>query len=85
MTYNYVFRQVKGVVTRFDELIQQIKTDQIQRQQYKIDESLSIDVFNSSIEGEGHSSSVLNGQFIHSQLLIDWLIRMNHRRTEEKN
>ena len=38
-----------------------------------MDESLSINIFNSN---EGQSTSDLNGEFIHSQLLIECLIRM---------
>ena len=75
---------MKGVVVRLDELIQQIKTDQNQRQQQRMDESLSINVFNSSVQGEGQSSSGLNGQFIHSQLLIHCLIRMKLSKDERK-
>ena len=79
-----LFCQVKDVVVRLDELIQQIQTDQTQRQHQKFDESLSINIFNSSVQGERQSSSGLNGQFVHSQLLIDCLIRMKISNDERK-
>jgi tetratricopeptide (TPR) repeat protein len=75
---------VKGVHTRLDDLIHQIKADQIQRQHHKIDEALAITIFNSNIPGEEQSSTGLNGQFIHSQLLIDCLIRMKSSSNEKQ-
>ena len=57
-------------------MIHQIQTDRSEKQHHKIDEVLIINVFNSDVQNEGQSSTGLNGQFIHSQLLIDCLIRM---------
>jgi tetratricopeptide (TPR) repeat protein len=67
---------VKGVMVRLDELIQKIKADQTQRQHQKVDETLAISIFKSNVPSQGQSSTGLNGQFIHSQLLIECLIRM---------
>jgi hypothetical protein len=71
-------------MVRLDDLVHQIQTDQTQRQRHKIDEALSISVFNSNADGEGQSSTGLNGQFIHSQLLIDCLIRMESLPNEKQ-
>jgi tetratricopeptide (TPR) repeat protein len=65
-------------------MIHQIKSDQNQRQYSKIDESLSINIFNSNENGAGQSTSDLNGQFLHSQILIDCLIRIKSNSTDEK-
>ncbi|CAF2972271.1 unnamed protein product [Rotaria sp. Silwood2] len=65
------FTKVKGVIVRFDELIQQIEKDYTQQQHDKIDEPLLIKVFD-----EKNISTDLHDQFIHAQLLIDCLIRM---------
>jgi tetratricopeptide (TPR) repeat protein len=70
------FSKVKGVFVQLDELIHQIQADQTQQQHHKIDEPLTISIFNSHMQGEEQSSTELNGQFIHSQLLIDCLLRM---------
>jgi hypothetical protein len=59
------------VYSDLDELIDRIQKDQTQRQRQKLEESLSISVFNSVINEEGRSSTKLDGQFLHSQLLID--------------
>jgi hypothetical protein len=75
---------MKGVIAQLDELIQQIQGDQIQRLNQKIDEVLVISVFNSDVQDEGQSSTGLNGQFIHSQLLIDCLIRMKSSSNERE-
>lgn len=50
--------------------------DQNEWQYSKIDESLSINIYISSKDGEGQSTCDLNGEFLHLQILIDCLIRM---------
>ena len=65
-------------------MIKKIKFDQIQRQHSKIDESLSINIHNLNVKDEGQSTTGFNGQFIHSQLLIDCLIRMKSNPTDQK-
>jgi tetratricopeptide (TPR) repeat protein len=72
------------VHVRLDDLIHQIKADQTQRQHHKTDEVFAISIFNSNIQGEEQSSTRLNGQFIHSQLLIDCLIRMESSSNERQ-
>jgi hypothetical protein len=59
-----------------DDLIHQIQPDQTQPQVRRLDEALSIHICKSNDHDEGRSSTELNGQFIHSQLLMDCLIRM---------
>ncbi|CAF1340244.1 unnamed protein product [Adineta ricciae] len=71
-----LYSKVKGVFTKLSELINQLKNDQIQRHHSKIDDSLLINIFNSSQSIEEQSTTDLNGQFLHFQLLVDCLIRM---------
>jgi tetratricopeptide (TPR) repeat protein len=72
------------VIVRLDELIRQIHTDQTQQQHQKLDEALPMSVFKSSEHAEEQSSTGLNGQFIHSQLLIDCLVRMESSSNEKQ-
>ena len=71
---------------RLDELIRQIHKDHTQQQQQhqKLDEALPISVFIPNEHEEGQSSTGLNGQFIHSQLLIDCLVRMKPSLNEKQ-
>ena len=59
--------QVKAVCTKLDELIDIIRVDQKNRG--RNEEALAMDILD-------RSSTELNGEFLHSQLLIDVLIRM---------
>ncbi len=74
---------MKAVIVRLDDLIKKILADQIQRQHNKTDEAFSISIFSTSVAGEGQSTSEINGHFIHSQLLIDCLIRMKSDSTDK--
>jgi tetratricopeptide (TPR) repeat protein len=65
-----------------DELVNKIKCDQAKRIVIEIDEPLSINIFNTS-SSKDHSTMELNGQFVHSQLLIDVLIRMRVTSTDK--
>ena len=67
---------MKAVIVDLDELIQNILSDHKQRKANKIDEAVSISVFSTGGADEEQSTSGINGHFIHSQLLIDCLIRM---------
>ena len=64
------------MVVELNALIHQIKTDQHQREHSKIDESLPFCIVNSNDDNHGQSTTDLGGQFLHSQLLIDCLIKM---------
>ena len=73
--------KVKSVITRLDDLINQIKADQKSR--VKIEEPLSINVFTVS-NNPDQSTTGLNGHFVHSLLLIDVLIRMKSIETDKQ-
>jgi len=67
------FIKIKGVIVELKDLIHVIKQDQKGR--VKSEEPLSINIFNSSNKAD-QSTTGLNGNFVHSLLLIDVLIRM---------
>ena len=68
------FIKIKSVIVELNDLIHVIKQDQQSR--IKIEEPLSINIFKSSTNKADQSTTGLNGNFIHSLLLIDVLIRM---------
>ncbi|CAF3693270.1 unnamed protein product [Rotaria sp. Silwood1] len=67
------FNKIQAVIIKSEDLINQIQHDQINRIKKKDDEILPINIFNTD---QGQSTTGLNGQFVHSQLLIDCLLRM---------
>ncbi len=67
---------MKGVIVQLNELIHRIQIDQTQRQYQRLDEALSINIFNLTMTDEGQSSTELNAEFFHSQISINCLIRM---------
>ena len=73
---------MKGDIDQLEELIAQIQSDQMRRIQNKVDEPISINIFNTNA-GQGQSTSGLNGQFVHSQLLLDCLLRMKSTSTDK--
>jgi tetratricopeptide (TPR) repeat protein len=70
------------VIVLLDKLIKKILTDQHQRQHNKVDEVFSINIFTTNGTGDGQSTSGINGHFIHSQLLIDCILRMKSNSTD---
>lgn len=66
---------MKGVFVQLPELIAQIQSDQTKRNTNNIDDTLPFNIFNTNFVQE-QSTIGMNGQFVHSQLLIDCLIRM---------
>ncbi len=66
---------MKGVVTDFQELIARIKFDQEKRQKGRIYETLPISIFDPKIVHEKLTTD-LQGNLVHSQLLINSLLRM---------
>ena len=70
--------QIKGVIVSLDELIQRIHTDQHQRSHNKIDESLPVCIIHANDATKQRSMCDLNGDFLHSQILIDCLIKMKY-------
>ena len=69
-------------MVQLDELISQIKFDRSRKRSNKIDELISISIFNPK-SNPGQSTSEVNGQFLHSQLLIDALVRMKPTSTDK--
>lgn len=69
-----------------DELITQLHRDQIEHSRIysKKNELLAFSVFNTETATHEQSTTGLNGHFLHSQLLIECLIRMNPT-TGDKN
>ncbi|UJR19735.1 hypothetical protein I4U23_022869 [Adineta vaga] len=75
---------VKGIIFQLNDLITQIQSDQIRRIQNKVDEPISINIFNTNAD-YGQSTGKLNGQFVDSQLLIDSLLRMKSNLTDKND
>ncbi|CAF4460054.1 unnamed protein product, partial [Rotaria socialis] len=67
LQWSQPYKKVKTVCTKLDELIDIIRVDQKNRG--RNEEALAMDILD-------RSSTELNGEFLHSQLLIDVLIRM---------
>ena len=68
------FIKIKSVIVELNDLIHVIKQDQKSR--VKIEEPLSINIFKTGTNKADQSTTGLNGNFVHSLLLIDVLIRM---------
>lgn len=68
-----------------NQLIKQIQSDHTEHpEQFNSNEALPISVFKAKTELDEQSSTGLNGQFIHSQLLIECLIRMKPTSNEKQ-
>ncbi len=81
---NSVFTvQVIGPITSLNTLVDRIQSDYGRRSYLKINEPLSINIFNACDNPE-HSSTNLNGQFVYSQLVIDCLVRMKSTTDNQK-
>jgi len=68
------FIKIKSVIVELKDLIHVIKQDQQTR--VKIEEPLSINIFKTGTNKADQLTTGLNGNFVHSLLLIDVLIRM---------
>ncbi|CAF0761299.1 unnamed protein product [Adineta steineri] len=77
------FTKIRGVFDKLDELVNKIISDQTKRTLTEIDQSLPISIFNAN-NNTDQSTMELNGQFVHSQLLIDVLLRLKVT-SEDKN
>jgi len=75
------FIKIKSVIVELNDLIHVIKQDQQSR--VKIEEPLSINIFNVANKAD-QSTTGLNGNFVHSLLLIDVLIRMKSIESDKK-
>jgi len=68
------FIKIKSVIVKLKDLLYVIKQDQKSR--VKTEEPLSINIFKTGTNKADQSTTGLNGNFVHSLLLIDVLIRM---------
>ncbi|CAF1514581.1 unnamed protein product, partial [Adineta steineri] len=73
---------VKSVVVKLDELITQIQLSQVRQYRTHADEPLLITI-STKKTAQDQTTGKLNGQFVHSQLLIDVLIRMKSASTDK--
>ncbi|CAF2626878.1 unnamed protein product [Rotaria sp. Silwood2] len=69
------FTKVRGVIVELEDLVAKIRLDQTTRIRNKVDEPLSISIFDPNIDS-GQWTIGSNTQFIYSQLLIDFFLRM---------
>jgi hypothetical protein len=70
------------VITKLDVLIDKIRSDHSGPGSKRVDEPLTFNVFNITSTSE-QSTTGLNGQFVHSQLLINCLLRMKPVSTDK--
>jgi hypothetical protein len=68
---------------QLNELMAQIQFDHKMQLHNKRNESLAFSICNATAAIDGQSTTELNGQFLHSQLLIDCLIRMKSTSTDK--
>ncbi|CAF1212797.1 unnamed protein product [Adineta steineri] len=68
------FNKVKAVVTRLDELIELIRNDKTNEK----DEHLPLSILHANNGDKQRSTSDLNGDFLHFQILIDCLMKMKY-------
>ncbi len=64
------------MIEQLNELVVQIQSDQKKQTHNEMNQSLAFSIFNANAAIHEQSTTGLNGQFLHSQLLIDCLIRM---------
>lgn len=71
------------MAVQLDELISKIKSDQVKQEESKSSEPLTFTTYNSNTNKEKLTAE-LNGQFVHSQLLIDCLLHIESNPTDMK-
>ncbi|CAF1270557.1 unnamed protein product [Adineta steineri] len=76
------YPKIRGLVVQLDELISKIQSDQVEQQHNKVNEPLIFTTYNTSNSDEQLTSG-LNGQFVHSQLLIDCLLQIQFTSTDK--
>ena len=84
MLFRSNFNKIKAVGQDFDDLIEKLLADQSQRQYNKSNEPVPFSIYSTDTVNEEKSTSEINGYFIHSQLLIDCLLRMSPNSNEKK-
>ncbi|CAF1601953.1 unnamed protein product [Rotaria magnacalcarata] len=78
------YPKIKAVVTNLDELIIRIQFDHEKRQESRIYESLPISIFDPKIPHEKLTAN-LQGQLVHSQLLINCLLKIDSDKNDKQN
>lgn len=73
--------QVRAVVVTLNDLITEIRADE--RPRMKLEEPMTINVFTTT-DNPDQSTTDLNGDFLHSLLLIDALLRLKSIETEKQ-
>lgn len=68
---------------QLDELMAHVQMDRNKQINNKRNESLAFSIFNTVDVVQEQSTTGVNGQFLHSQLLIDCLIRMKSTPTDK--
>ncbi|CAF1487989.1 unnamed protein product [Rotaria magnacalcarata] len=77
-TWTNTYSKVKAVLTDVNVLVSQICSDHVRRSPTKSEDLFEFNIFNASTSDE-RSTTVLNGQFLHSQLLIDCLLQKEYK------
>ncbi|CAF1464109.1 unnamed protein product [Adineta steineri] len=75
------YKKIKAVVVNLDELVSRIKADH--KIQKMVEEPLSINIFTKGGDA-GSSTTGLNGEFVFSQILIDFLIQLQYTEDDKK-
>ena len=75
---------MKSVEIDLNNLVQQLEYNHLRRQYRRNNEELLIRVYVSDVHCTERTSTELNGQFIHFQLLIDCIIRMKPSSNEKQ-
>ncbi|UJR07377.1 hypothetical protein I4U23_011663 [Adineta vaga] len=75
------YAKVKSISNDFNVLIEEIKMEHNRRRSNQIEEQLLFNIFNASSTNE-QSTTGLNGEFVHSQLLLNCLFRIKSNSTD---
>jgi len=78
------FFKVKSVITRLEDLVQQIQVDQKKREQDKMEHPFLINFYNPNFIN-AQSITGPNSLFIQSQLIIDYLLGIQLNETNKRN
>ncbi|CAF1032842.1 unnamed protein product [Adineta steineri] len=76
------YNKVRGIYYEIDQLIASIKCNEVGRMMNTVDEPLSMSISNTNKNCD-QTTSDLDGRFVHSQLLIDCLLRMEPMLTDK--
>ncbi|CAF2988083.1 unnamed protein product [Rotaria sp. Silwood2] len=73
--WSKAFIKIKGIFTKFDELIEKLKSDQERQIHVKVDDPLLIHIFTTR-NNPDQSTSALNLKFVRHNLFLDSLLQM---------